>query len=255
MPIHDWTRVDTGRFHHFHQAWAVYLAAALNRGGLPPGFEALVEQKAAGWEPDVLALMTDTPPRPDPAITDGGLAIALAPPHAQIVTRESEAEAYARKASRVTVHRDGGELVAVVEIVSPGNKDSRHAIAAFVRKATDLIERGIHLLVVDLFPPNPRAPDGIHKAIWDEFREEPFVRPATEPLVAASYLAARPRTAYVEPLGVGDALPALPIFLAPGRYVPAPLEESYTRVVEESADGFRRLLADTLPLPSSTIPL
>jgi hypothetical protein len=23
MPIHDWTRVDAGIFHHFHQQWIV----------------------------------------------------------------------------------------------------------------------------------------------------------------------------------------------------------------------------------------
>jgi hypothetical protein len=42
MPIHDWTRAQAGDFHHFHQTWIPFLAAALNGGGLPPGFMALV---------------------------------------------------------------------------------------------------------------------------------------------------------------------------------------------------------------------
>ncbi|RPI86750.1 MAG: DUF4058 domain-containing protein, partial [Planctomycetaceae bacterium] len=35
MPIHDWTRVEPGDFHHFHQRWIQDLAAALNGGVLP----------------------------------------------------------------------------------------------------------------------------------------------------------------------------------------------------------------------------
>jgi hypothetical protein len=33
--------------------------------------------------------------------------------------------------------------------------------------------------------------------------------------------------AYVEFIGVGDRLPEMPLFLQPGSYVPAPLEEAY----------------------------
>lgn len=32
MPIHDWTRVEAGDFHHFHQRWIQDIAAALNTG-------------------------------------------------------------------------------------------------------------------------------------------------------------------------------------------------------------------------------
>ena len=34
MPIHDWSRVDAGLFHHFHQAWTIEISNALNAGGL-----------------------------------------------------------------------------------------------------------------------------------------------------------------------------------------------------------------------------
>ncbi|HEX5445999.1 MAG TPA: hypothetical protein VFW87_19390, partial [Pirellulales bacterium] len=29
MPIHDWSRVNAGIFHHFHQNWMIQLAHAL----------------------------------------------------------------------------------------------------------------------------------------------------------------------------------------------------------------------------------
>ena len=43
MPIHDWTRVDSGLFHAFHQGWTVALQNALNAGVLPADYYALVE--------------------------------------------------------------------------------------------------------------------------------------------------------------------------------------------------------------------
>ncbi len=48
MPTHDWTRLETGDFHHFHQSWITYLTDALNGGGLPPGFMALSERVMSG---------------------------------------------------------------------------------------------------------------------------------------------------------------------------------------------------------------
>jgi hypothetical protein len=44
----------------------------------------------------------------------------------------------------------------VIEILSPGNKDSRAALRDFALKTIDFMRQGIHLLLVDLFPP-PRA--------------------------------------------------------------------------------------------------
>ena len=51
MPIHDWTRVDTGIFHDFHHAWIEELKRGLNRGLLPPDHYALAEQIASEAPP------------------------------------------------------------------------------------------------------------------------------------------------------------------------------------------------------------
>jgi hypothetical protein len=120
-----------------------------------------------------------------------------------------------------------GKVVAIIEIVSPGNKASRHATRSFVEKAADILSQGVNLLIVDLFPPTPRDPLGIHKAIWDELDDEPFEMPAGKPLIVASYIGGDIPTAYVESVGVGDPLPSLPIFLSDTRYIPAPLEPTY----------------------------
>ena len=60
-----------------------------------------------------------------------------------------------------------------MEIVSPGNKISRAALSRFVEKTVEFIEKGVHVLVVDLFPPSSRDPQGIHKAIREKSRSSP----------------------------------------------------------------------------------
>jgi hypothetical protein len=240
MPIHDWTRVDAGLFHDFHQDWTIELRRSLNAGRLPPGFIALVEQRTGGPIPDVLTLSR----RPRDTATGepaGGLAVATAPPKARFVV-EGEEDTYAGRANRIRIQHRHGEVVAVIEIVSPGNKSSASALRAFVRKASELIWQGIHLLIVDLLPPSDRDPQGIHKPIWDEIVERPFELPPDKQLTVVAYRAAPIKTAYVEPVAVGDKLPALPIFLTEDGYVLAPLEETYQASWEAFPGDLKELL-------------
>jgi hypothetical protein len=64
MPIHDWTRVDAGLLHDFHQTWVIEVKKALNAGLLPSGYYALAEQVMGGGIPDVVSL--DRPATDDP---------------------------------------------------------------------------------------------------------------------------------------------------------------------------------------------
>ncbi len=191
MPIHDWTRVYAGLFHDFHQSWSIRIKDAMNSGLLPEGLNALVEQRSGPKESDVLA--------------------------------------YAERANRIVVKHNLGRTVAVIEIVSPGNKDSKAAFKEFLEKSLGFIDAGIHLLVVDLFPPTKRDPHGIHRAIWDEFENEDvyFEFPPGKDRILASYEAGREKAAYVEPLAVGDVMPDMPLFLVEGGYIRVPLEATY----------------------------
>lgn len=226
MPIHDWTRVDAGLFHAFHHSWITALSAALNGGVLPPNYFALPEQVIRGPIPDVLALKLAPKRGSEPAEETGGVAVATAPPKVGWSQR-IEGEIYAGRANRIAVRHRHGQIVAVVEIVSPGNKLNVAALRAFVQKAADLIQQGVHLLVIDLFPPTKRDPDGIHKSIWDEFEDQPFERPASKPLTVSAYDSGPDRTAYVEFAAVGDQVPDMPLFLRPEHYVLAPLDATY----------------------------
>ncbi len=240
MPIHDWTRVDAGLFHDFHQDWTIELRRSLNAGRLPAGYVALTDHQISGPIPDVLTL-NRRPKDSGKGEPTGGQAVAAAPPQARFIVA-AEATTYARRANRIRIQHRHGEVVAIIEIVSPGNKSSKNALRAFVRKASDLIWQGIHLLVVDLFPPSDRDPEGIHKAIWDEIEDQPFELPVDKPLTVAAYRSATVKTAYVEPVAVGDNLPALPIFLTEDEYIPAPLEETYRASWAVFPADFKELL-------------
>ena len=116
----------------------------------------------------------------------------------------------------------------MVEIISPGNKAGRKAFRAFLDKACDLLENKIHLLIVDLFPPGRRDPDGIHAAIWQELLDDAeYHPPANKPLTLAAYESDLVVKAFVEPVAVGDVLPSMPLILEPGGAVQVPLETTY----------------------------
>ena len=226
MPIHDWTREDAGTYHNFHQSWTVQLNHALNAKRLPPGYFAMTDQRVAG-EPDVVTLHSNAILGPG-SPTSGGLAVAERPPKVRTVRAETDAGTYARRANRIVIKHKKGQVVAIIEIVSPGNKDRAQSVNQFVEKVRDFLRKGIHVLFVDPFPPGVHDPHGLHVAVWAVWTDTPDERPADKPLTAVSYDAGNPFLAYLEPLAPGDPLPEMPLFLEPGIYIPCPLEESYT---------------------------
>ncbi len=240
MPLHDWTRVGANRFHDFHQSWSVELRNALNAGRLPDGYVALVEQHVGRVEPDVVALSQF----PDGAEPHGGVALASKAPSAgmRLRTRVSDTERYAQKANRIVIEHESGELVAAIEIASPGNKHSAKAARQFVEKAEQFLRRGVHLLILDLFPPTPRDPRGLPGLVWKRIAGKRYELPADRPLSGASFRAdldVNEFEAFLEPLAVGLAIPDLPVFLSPERYVPCPLEETYCGAWESLPKALR----------------
>jgi Protein of unknown function (DUF4058) len=247
MPMHDWTRVEAGIFHDFHHAWIEEIKRTLNAGLLPDEYYALAEQYAAGFGPDVLTLEsaetvrddTSLPARPAGSCT-GGLLVA--PPRVAL-TAETDLEFYRRKQKAVAVrHVSGDRIVAILEIVSPGNKASRNALRSFVGKALELLNRDIHLLVVDPFPPSRRDPQGIHGVIWRELTDQVYVAPEGKPLTLAAYACCLGVKAYVVGLSVGDTLVDMPVFLDAGAHVDLPLEATYGQAFAAVPRRWRRVL-------------
>jgi hypothetical protein len=235
--MHDWTRVDAGIFHHFHHEWISEINRALNRGLLPPDYYAMAEQVAAGFGPDVLTLR-DRVATP----SSGGTATQTRPQTTYFA--ESLPGLRARRTSRVVVrHVSGDQIVAMIEIISPGNKSGGAAFRAFVQKACELLDQRIHLLLLDPFPPSARDPDGIHAAIWSEYIGQEFELPPQKPLTFVAYESEDGTRAYIETLAVGDALPEMPLFLAPERYVLVPLEITYQSAWDTVPARWQRVIA------------
>src|SRR5438132_5935678 len=149
MPVHDWTRVEAGIFHAFHHSWVEEIGRALNRGLLPPGYYALPEQIAGAWGPDVLTLKGPAKGGEPDANPPGAVALAVAAPKVHFRAR-AEVDIYATKAKAIVVrHTSRHQVIAVVEVVSPGNKNSRRGLHSFIEKAVELLRAGVHLLIVD----------------------------------------------------------------------------------------------------------
>lgn len=240
--MHDWTKVPDGIFHAFHHRWISAISDDLNAGRLPSDYYALPEQVAAGLGPDILTLQSGgTGHGASGNGARGGIATVSAPRTRFMA--ELDADFYRRKKKSVVVrHVSGDRVVAVLEIVSPGNKSSFHAFHALVQKALELLEHRVHLLLIDPFLPGPRDPQGIHAAIWQEMGGDEFQLPADKRLTLASYECDLTTRAYVEPVAIGDALPDMPLFVEPHAYILTPLEATYQAAYEVQPARWREVL-------------
>jgi hypothetical protein len=252
MPVHDWTRVKAGIFHDFHHEWIATIKHALNRQLKGTNYYALAEQLVGEWGPDVLTLQRPVSggkkgrksrgPTPSSAV-----ALADAPPQVRFRITD-EKKWYAAKKKAVTIrHVSEHDLVGVLEILSPGNKASRGAIDEFVHKAHGLLRAGVHFALVDLFPPTPRDLEGIHPLLWGDEDEDTFRFDPAKPLTCASYVASSLAKAFVEPVGVGDRLRDLPLFLMSDEYVPVPLEATHDTAFEAVPEVWQEAI--TTPSP------
>jgi hypothetical protein len=227
MPVHDWTRVNAGTFHDFHSSWIVHLKETLNGGLLPPAYYALAEQHAGGVITDVLTLPLGDAEPIDLAET-GPVVLAEAPPEVGRRVVASPNAGYRATRRTLTIrHVSGHRIVALIEILSPANKDRWSSVENFVLKAHSALRHGCHLLVVDLLPPGPHDPQSIHNLIWEYYEQSEEPPPAGKPLTLAAYVAGTLPEAYLEWIAVGEALPDMPLFLQAAHYINVPLESTY----------------------------
>ena len=249
MPIHDWTRVSAGTWHDFHVSWISEIRNSLNDGRMPDDYYAQAEQIIGPLGPDVLTLQescdhdfehADT--TMSVATNDGGILIAERPPQMRMRAQAEMNDYVLKRRTLVIRHSSGDRIVALLEIVSPGNKSAKHALATFVEKAVEALYRGYHLLVIDLFPRGPRDPQGIHGAIWEQFSDDPVQLPSEEPLTLVTYSAGSTKQAYIEPTAVDRELIDMPFFLTPESYVLVPLEETYKKAYHGVARRWRQVL-------------
>jgi Protein of unknown function (DUF4058) len=240
MPVHDWTRVDAGVFHDFHNVWIALLRMAFNSGLLPEGFYAMSEQHAGKYIADVLTLQRPAEPAA-PRVISGGLALAEAPPKVRHHRSLSPTARNLRKTLTIR-HVSEQRIIALVEIVSGANKDRRDHVDALLNKMEEAVSHGVHLLVVDLFPPGKHDPAGLHSALLERLGDEVEGPPPGKPVTLASYVADARIKTYWEYLAFGSALPDMPLFLDPEIYVKTPLETTYQTAWQSTPELYREIL-------------
>jgi hypothetical protein len=133
--------------------------------------------------------------------------------------------------------RDDARLVAVVELVSPRNKDRADSRRAFAAKCAAYLQRGVGVLVLDIVTGRNA---NLHNELLGLLNlGGPFEFPADAGLYAVSYYPVRRAEVnqidtWPVALAVGGVLPVVPMGLRGFRAVPLDLEATYTDARERS---------------------
>jgi Protein of unknown function (DUF4058) len=243
MPVHDWTRVSDGTFHDFHYSWVLEIKRALKRGLLPKGYYVMAEQVGGDLgAPDVLTLQ-ETGKEPGSEGPLAGTATLTESPPVVHARTTIPRDPYARLQRAVVIrHTSDDRIVAMIEVLSPGNKSSRHAIRSFLDKAVAALDGGVHLLLVDVHPPGPRDPAGIHGALLNEIGTEDYVLASERPLTTVAYIGGAVVDAFAAHFAVGEPIPPMPLFLTRENYVPVPLEAAYMAAWEDVPPQYQEVL-------------
>ncbi|HKI34835.1 MAG TPA: DUF4058 family protein [Gemmataceae bacterium] len=215
----------------FHSFWASSIGAYLNRI-LPRRYLAVIQTHLG---PQVEADVAEFERSPDaedeqsPNGPGGGVAIhTYAPP---IATMVAPAVYPDDLEVQVRDERDDARLVAVIELVSPRNKDRPDARRAFAAKCAAYLQRGIGIVTADTV--TTRQANMHNELVTLMQWEDRLQMPDEVWLAAMAYRPARRGGAneidiWPVPLTIGGPLPVLPLALLGTRAVPLDLEETYT---------------------------
>ncbi|HEX4610170.1 MAG TPA: DUF4058 family protein [Urbifossiella sp.] len=228
MPLHDWT--DRPGWEGLHIFWMTEIARAL-RSELPPGYRAVI-----GSSP--LVAVGAVPVKPDVAVTNGTAAYPLTNPTSSAPAPEPDVEvavAMLEEDTSVQVEQDG-RLVAVVELVSPRNKDRPTAREQYAARYLGYLRGGVHVLLADVHrrPIGFSFPQLIAASLGQQL-------PATAAPSAVSYRVGAPAATggrmlgvWQHPLALGQPLPTLPLALRGETFVMIDLESTYSRAAADS---------------------
>jgi hypothetical protein len=221
----------------FHSFWAVAIATQLN-AMLPPRYLAAVQTHLGSQVEADVAEFELPPPEPEqtqPNGAAGGVAVQTwAPPVTTLVAPAVFPDVFE---VQILDRDEGARLVAVVELVSPGNKDRPESRRAFAVKCGAYLQRGIGLITVDTVT---NRQSNLHNELagllnWGQ----PLRMPEAATLYAVAYRPARRQEKneidiWPVPLAVGGTLPLLPLALKGARAVPLDLEAAYTEARQRS---------------------
>lgn len=230
MPLRDHFHPpveDRHSWDELHGGWPMVIVQQLFTQ-LPEGFVAAPGvHLGATFEIDVSAFEQDEPIE-DSLTGSGGVAVAPPPPTLTLETELPDQDEYE---VRIYDDRHGRRLVAAIELVSPANKDRPESRRAFVGKVAALLQRNVCVSLVDVVTIrqfnlyadllefiggtdpalDKQAPDLY--AVTVRGRKRPRRRSVVE--------------TWFNPMQLGQALPAIPIWLDVDLNITLDLESSY----------------------------
>ncbi|HEV3440271.1 MAG TPA: DUF4058 family protein [Gemmata sp.] len=211
------------QWNSFHSAWTSFIANALN-DVVPTEFRVHESLKlGGGLEIDVAAVQSAP-----------GMNGMTSPRHSswQPSTGAIVPATFPDRFEVLVFRQFGGrQLVAAIELISPGNKDRDETREAFAMKVASYLHEGVSVLIVDVVTER-RA--NLHDEIVRMMRmPTDLCLPPDQPLYAASYRPViRENRAeidiWVNSFSVGDPLPTMPLRLIADYFVPVELEATYT---------------------------
>ena len=215
----------------------------MKRGLLPRGYYVMAEQVSGDLgAPDVLTLQAASPQSETGDSLSGTATLTEAPPIVHSRTTIPR-DPYVRLQRTVVIrHTSNDRIVAMIEVVSSGNKSSRHAIRSFLDKAVAALDNGIHLLLIDIHPPGPRDPHGIHGALLNEIGTEEYLLGNEQPLTVAAYIGGPIVKCFVAHFAVEEPIPEMPLFLTAENYVRVPLDATYMSAWEDVPSQYQEVL-------------
>jgi hypothetical protein len=233
MPLLDHFHPPLYPHHHwesFHSNWATRIADGI-AAVLPPDFQVEEHTHAGpGFEIDVATYEGSAPPQ-DGAPAGVALATRAVPTYAPPVPDGILPAAFPDTFEvRVFSTVAGLTLVAVIELVSPGNKDRAAERRAFVAKCASFLAQGVSLIVVDIVT-NRHA--NLHNDLMRLMEAAPELAfPDDVSLYAAAYRPVRRGEReeidlWRRPLAVGAPLPTLPLRLTGDLFVAVDFEAAY----------------------------
>jgi hypothetical protein len=233
MPLLDHFHPPLYPYHHwesFHSNWATRLADAI-AAVLPPEFQVEEHTHAGtGFEIDVAAF--EGPSAPDDEGDAGpALATRVAPVYAPPLPDRIIAAAFPETFEvRVFSMTEGLTLVAVIELLSPGNKDRSAERRAFATKCASYLAQGVSLILIDIVT-NRHA--NLHNEMMNLMAAAPATAfPDEVSLYAVAYRPLRRDQQeeidlWMRPLALGALLPTLPLRLTGDLVIPVDFEATY----------------------------
>lgn len=235
MPLHDWT--DQPGWEGVHLYWMTEIGRWL-KGHLPPGYRAFIGTSPlpvldiATVKPDVS--VKKATPLQLPQSANGNQAVASE----TVDTFQPDLEvavATLQEDTSILVELEG-RLIAVVELISPRNKDRPAARAHYGSRFVSYLKSGVHLLLVDVQP----RPAGFSfaKLIATTLGIAP---PPFDVPLAVSYRVGEPAAeggrllaVWQRSLAAGQELATIPLALAGQQVVVVHLEATYARAAADA---------------------